>query len=278
MILLSLTLASTALASEYRRLSVDCKGRLPFGQRELQTAIKLRLPLMRIDLARSLPRVEVQAVPGDRASIKVGTSRRIVSLEGLSSADAVRIVALLSLDLISNQQRTDADQGVAVDEGDGTSGAIFIGVSPRASLGVSQWDLAFEPTVDISVKVSRRLLIFVECGVSWAGAGEGARVLSLVEIPIRAGVGFRHRWFEARAGVALRPYFVSGAGEDRGVLAGAGLGVYFRRAFSRWFTGYAAVGVDLFPRRKEFQVDGETVLTTAWAVPWLGLGAGWQGG
>ena len=87
MILLSLTLASAALASEYRPLLVDCKGRLPFGQQELKAAIKLRLPLMRIDLARSLPRVQVQAVPGDRAAIKVRASSRIVSLAGLSSAE-----------------------------------------------------------------------------------------------------------------------------------------------------------------------------------------------
>ena len=85
-------------------------------------------------------------------------------------------------------------------------------------------------------------------------------------------MAFRYAWFEARAGAALRPYFVSGAGVSQGVMAGGGFGIYFRRALSRWLTGYAAVGVDLFHQRKELRVGGETVLTTGWAVPWLGLG------
>ena len=145
-------------------------------------------------------------------------------------------------------------------------------------MGVSQWSPALEPTVDFNVKVSRHFRVYLEAGLTWAGGGEGERELTLVEIPLRAGAAFRYAWFEVRAGAALRPYFVSGAGDDQGVLAGGGLGLYFRRVFTRWLTGYAAVGVDLFHERKEFRVGGETVLTTGWAVPWLGLGAGWQGG
>jgi len=276
--LASLALATVALASDYRPVSVVCRGSLPFGHQELLAAINLRLPLMRIDLQGAMPAVEVRAVTPDRASIIVGASRRIISLGGLSRVDAARIVALLSLDLISNQQKTPTARQPAKEPGRGGSDLIFIGISPRVSVGVSQWSMAFEPTVDFNVKVSRHFLVYLESGFTWAGAGEGERELTLLEIPVRAGVAFRYAWFEARAGAALRPYFVSGAGVSQGVLAGGGFGIYFRRALSRWLTGYAAVGADFFHERKEFRVGGETVLTTGWAVPWLGLGAGWQGG
>ena len=283
-ILVSLMLASVALAAERRSVALVCRGALPFDRKQLLAAINLRLPLMRIDLQGDLPAVQVQALPPDQASIKVGTSRRIISLRGLSREDAARVVALLTLDLISNQQKKPAPVRPAPAPGPGASDFVFVGVSPRVSLGVSQWNLAFEPTVDINIKVSRHFLVYLECGFTWAGAGEDQRELTLLEIPLRVGAAFRYRWFEARAGAALRPYFVSGrptparAGEDQGVLVGGGLGLYFRRALSRWLTGYAALGVDFYHERKELRVAGETTLTTGWAVPWLGLGAGWQGG
>ena len=283
-ILISLTLASVALAAEYRSVSVVCRGALPFDQKKLLAAINLRLPLMRIDLRGNLPVVEVRVVAQDRASITVGSSRRVISLRGLSGMDAARIAALLSLDLISNQQKTVARRP---SPGQGTSASdfLFVGISPRISLGVSQWDPSFEPTVDLNMKISRNFLVFVECGFTWTVAGEDQRELTLMEIPLRAGVAFRYRWFEARAGVVLRPYFFSkgsevgsAPGDDQGVLVGGGLGLFFRRVLSRRLTGYAAVGLDLFSNPKEFRVGGKTALTTSWAVPWMGIGAGWQGG
>ena len=163
-ILVSLMLADLALAAEHRPVSVVCRGGLPFGQAELLAAITLRLPLMRLDLAGRSRVVQVQAAPGQRAAIRVGSSRRMISLGGLSGADAARVVALLSLDLISNQQ-----QAPVVDRSPPgptpaprSSDLLFVGVSPRVSFGVSQWAAAFEPTVDLNVKISRFFFVYLE--------------------------------------------------------------------------------------------------------------------
>ncbi len=273
-LLVSQTLASVAMAADHAP-AVACEGPLPFTRQDLRAAIRLRLPLMRLE-GQQLPRVVVRAVSTGRASITAGNARRVISLHGLSREDAARVAALLALDLLSNQRgRTSRPPPPPPRE---ASDLLFIGVSPRISVGVAQWSAAFEPTVDLNIKLSRFLLVFVEVGVTWAGGGEGDRALTLLEVPVRAGAALRWRWIEARAGLALRPYVVSEAGEDSGALVGGAVGLHFRRVLSRWLAVYAAVGVDLFPQRKEFRVGNEAVLTTSWAVPWLGIGAGWQGG
>ena len=273
-------LASVALAAEQRSraLSVTCRGPLPFDQQQLSAAIQLRLPLMKLKPRAGLELIKVKALPRDRASITAGASSRVVSLKGLSSADAARIVALLTLDLISSQQHAATPPQPPAARDPRGADRFFVGLSPRISLGVSQWSPTFEPTIDAGVKVSRHFLVYFEGGITWADAGAGETELNLLEVPLRLGAGFRYSWFEARAGAALRPYFVSGAGQDQGVLAGGTVGLYFRRAFGHWFAGYAALGVDFFALRKEFTVGGEGAISTSWAVPWLGLGAGWQGG
>lgn len=276
-LLVSQTLASVAMAADHSPPEVVCEGQLPFGRQELQAAIRLRLPMMRIELQGDLPAVVVRAVPPRRVSITAGAARRVLSLHGLSREDATRVVALLALDLLSNQRRGPAPRP-SPPSAEVASDFVFIGLSPRLSVGAVQWAAAFEPTLDLNIRLSRYLLVFMEVGFTWAGGGEGARKLALLEVPVRAGAAVRIRWFEARAGLALRPYIISAAGEDSGVLVGGVVGLYFRRALSRWLAAYAAVGVDLFPQRKEFRVGSETVLTTSWAVPWLGVGAGWQGG
>lgn len=282
-ILLSLALASPALAAGPRAVRVTCRGQLPFDRAALVRAITLRLPLVRLDPGR-LPVVAVRAVPPDGAAIRVGEASRLVSIRGLSGEDAARVVALLSLDLMLVQQATSPPAAEDAVEQPGpksaarTTGRFSVGLSPRLSLGVVAWSPTFEPTLDLSVKVSRHFLIYLEAGFTWSGQGEGERALDLYEVPVRAGAGFRYAWLEVRAGAVVRPYLVSGGGEDSGVLAGGGLGLFYRHAFSPAVTGHAGVGVDLLYPRKEFRVGGQQVLTTSWAVPWLALGAGWQGG
>lgn len=271
-------LASVARAAEPRSLRVTSTGDLPFSQADLKMALKLRIPLVKFAKDGLLPVAEVRAMPGGRAVITVGDARRSVSLAGLTGPDAARIVALLILDLASTiQSADDAEQAKPAPPAP-PSDRVTVAISPRLSLGARQWAAAFEPNLDLAVKVSRLFLLHVEAGFTWTVAGDGAAKLTLLEVPVRAGAGLRYRWFEARVGLALRPYWVSGAGEDSGALVGATVGLYFRRLFSRWLVAYAAVGVDLFSRRKTFRVDGDTVMTTGHAVPWLGLGAGWQGG
>jgi len=275
--LLSATLASSAFAKDPPAISVTCKGELPFAEADLLEAMRLRLPLMRLGQpAGKLPPVTVSAIAPDQASVAVGRSSRRISLEGLEGADAARIVALLSLDMISNPQNV----SISLQAPDGEprrekSATVFVEVSTRIGLGVSE-SPTFEPTLDLSIKVSRNFLVFVEGGVTWAAAGEGADELRLTEIPIRAGAGIRFDWFEVRAGIALRPYFVSGVGEDEGVLVGGALELRLRRDLTPWLTGHVVAGVDVFPLRKAFDVGGNAALTTSWATPWIGLGAGWQ--
>lgn len=275
-VLLSMTLSSLALAAEYRPASVVCRGPLPFGTEQLLAAINLRLPLMSVDLKGQTPAVEVRALPPQRVTIQVGSSRRVISLAGLSRADAARVVALLALDLISHHQRPSPSQ--PAETAAVAPGRLFMGLSPRLAVGASEWSAAFEPTLDLGWMVSRRWLLFIEVGFTWTTEGEDPRQLTLTEVPLRLGAGFRHGWFEVRAALALRPYLVTGAGEDQGVLVGGGLGFHFRRRLRRWLVGYAAVGADLLSSRKEFRVGGETTLVTGGVVPWLGIGAVWQGG
>ena len=281
-VLLLFALVPLARAAEDHVIRVTCHGALPFGQDALVRALKLRLPLMRLPGDGGLPPALVRALPPHRAVIIVGTSRRFVSFEDLAGPAAARIVALLILDLASNLQKL-SDSGVEEPLPEApapasTTDFFYLGISPRLSLGARQWAPAFEPTVDLAVKVSRLFLIFVEGGFTWTTAGDGDTKLTLMEVPVRVGAGLRYRWFEARLGGVLRPYWVSGAGDDSGVLAGGGVGLHFRRPLTSWLAGYVALGLDLLTPRKEFRVNGVNVMTTSWALPWVGLGAGWQGG
>jgi hypothetical protein len=276
-------LASSALAQQARPapVSVTCQGVLPFSTAELIEAIRLRLPLMQINQDDGLPAVRVQGKQAGRVAISVGPTSRVISLKDLSGADAARVVALLALDLISNNLQREAGPRAqsAVNDSKPAKAAdtIFIGVSPRLAVGVSEWSPSFEPTLDLSLKISRRFSAFVEAGFTWVGVGEGPLAVSLVEIPARVGAAFRYRWFEARAGLTLRPYFLSGGDDDQGVLVGGGGSLRILRKLTAWLTGYLAAGVDLIAVRKDFQIKGETALSTSWVVPWLGLGAGWEG-
>lgn len=280
-LLLLFALVPLARAADDRAIRVTCHGALPFGQDALVRALRLRLPLMRLPGSGELPPALVRALPPHRAVIIVGTSRRFISLKELSSGDAARVVALLILDQASNLKTGDAplapEPVQPSPDPPAASDFIYVGFSPRLTLGVGEWAPAFEPTVDLAVKVSRLFLVYMEAGFTWTSAGEGDKELTLMEVPVRVGAGLRHRWFEARLGGVLRPYWVSGAGDDSGVLAGAGVGLHFRRSLTNWLAGYVALGVDLLTPRKEFRVDGEAVMTTSWALPWIGLGAGWQG-
>jgi hypothetical protein len=267
-----------------RPIKVTCRGVLPFSSAELLEAIHLRLPLMRIDRTAALPAVHVQGQgqgqASDRVAITVAGARRVLSIKDLSGAEAARIVALLALDLVLNQQRSEERE--VKPEPRAPSDLVFVGVSPRLTLGVSDWSQTFEPTLDLGLRIGRRFFLYIEGGFTWIGAGEAERELNLLEVPVRAGVAyrlpFRFAWFEARAGGALRPYFVSGAGRDSGVLAGGGVSMRIARRFSAWLLVYLALGVDFFTLRKAFSVGGEPALTTGWVTPWLGLGAGWEGG
>jgi hypothetical protein len=278
----SWVLASSALAQRARpHVSVTCQGALPFSTSELIEAIQLRLPLMRINNKDKLPAVRVQGKEAGRAAIHVGSAHRVISLGGLANADAARVVALLALDLISNLQREASPKSPSVEmtkPRPKRSDTIFVGVSPRLSVGVSEWSPAFEPTLDLGLKITRNVFAFVEAGFTWIGTGEGEQAVTLIEIPARLGAALRYRWFELRAGVTLRPYFASGGKDDQGVLVGGGGSLRVLRKMTAWLTGYLAGGVDLFAVRKDFRVvQGETALRTSWVVPWLGVGAGWEG-
>jgi len=275
-----------ALAAEFEPSLVTCRGALPFDQSQLLQAIRLRIPLMRIQPPERMASVEVQALESHQAAITVGASKRVLSLKGLSSVEAARVIALLALDLMISQQRAPkisglqdtTEQPAKAAKSPPGSDFFFVGLSPRISVGVEEWDLTFEPTLDLSLKVSRYFGIFLEGGFTWAEAGDGDRHITLYEIPIRAGAAFRYSFLEVRGGLALRPYFVEGAGEDSGALVGGGLGIHLQRSLTARLKGYVAAGVDFFSLRKDFQVGNKTVLTTSWAIPWLGIGVGWQGG
>ena len=278
-LLLCLALAGLALAADSHAVRVSCQGALPFDRETLQRAVDLRVPLLRLPKGPRATRAEVLGRDAGEAIIMVGGSSRTVSLRGLSGKDAARIVALLVLDLASNLRESNVPaepKPPAV--APAPSDRVAVSLSPRLAVGAREWSASFEPTVDLAVKVSRLFLVFAEAGFTWTAAGDGDRKLTLMQIPVRAGAGLRYRWFEARASVALRPYLVSGAGDDSGVVVGGGLGLSLRTRLTRWLVGHASAGVDILSRRKEFRVNGDTVMTTSWAVPWVGVGAGWQGG
>ena len=61
------------------------------------------------------------------------------------------------------------------------------------------------------------------------------------------------------------------------MLVGGGGSLRILRRMTTWLTASLALGADFLTVRKDVRVSNEPVLTTGWVVPWLGVGAGWEG-
>jgi hypothetical protein len=281
--MLAATVCSTAARAQPPRAGVILEGDLPFGRDDLIEAIELRRLLARGDPRRGMPVVIVRASSNRRAVIAVGRAVREISLGDQSGVPAARTVALHVIDLLSAAASASPDAPpeeplLARRDVAPPADRFVLAVSPQLCVGPRDWAPAFEPTLDFSVRMSRRLRVYLDIGFTWSTAAEAAGSASLWEIPIHAGLGFRCSWVELRAGSAVRPYVLSGLGDEEGVLLGGSISVLFVSRLRSWLLGFVSVGIDGYYRRTRFQMEGRPVLTTNWAVPWLGVGAGWQGG
>jgi len=251
---------------------VVCLGDLPFSEAEVQAALNARSPL--------LGRVSSVLVRGEggHASVEVNGARRDVDLGGGTGEEAARLVAVLVLDLAqtdnppiaSIQAPAAAPAAARAPWRVGIAGSLLV---PWGQAGL----LAHaEPTAELAAEVGLGVGAFVSAGYRRVEAGEGTTALAMDEIPIRAGVTARRRWFEARLGGTVRPHGVSGVGSNRGILWGGMASGSARWRLASDLAIVFTAGLDVFRNRFVFDVGKDTVLSTAWLVPWLGAGLSWE--
>jgi hypothetical protein len=243
---------------------VICEGVLPFSRAELETALRPRWRLLGRPLERP---VLVRQLSDGSLSIEVGSSKVEIGLQDQTGEAAARIVALLAVDLLAESAAADGgrDQKKLPARGFTVSAQLLIpfvaGRSP-----------SLEPTVDLGVRVLSFASVGLSLGYTSLSAGSGPTRLDVREFPLRAGVGYVGHWLDVRACAVMRPYFVAGAGQDRGVHWGASVSATAYHQLTTWLAIAVSVGVDGLRKRTDFRVDNQSVLSTNWLVPWFGAG------
>lgn len=243
-----------------------CEGALPFSQAELEAALRSRWRL----LGRLPERpILIRDVGDGTVAIEVGPGRREIGLQGQTSESAARIVALLAIDLLAGST---AGQGAGTQMPSPKRGGTTLDAQLLVTFPAKGWTASLEPTVGLGVRVLPHLSVAASLGYTSLGAGREQTSLQLREIPVRAGVGYSVCWLDVHAGVVARPYFVSGAGEHRGIHWGASVAATAYHPLTRRFVIAVSVGLDGLDRQTELRVDGQAVLSTAQLVPWFGAG------
>jgi len=250
---------------------IVCTGALPFSQVQVEEALRARRPLLGASAT-----IEVRASGDGGALVRVGTAERPVDWGGRSGEEAARLVAVLAEDLAQAGDPMVVSAAPAPATDRMSARALRLGLallSPFDQDGVSAH---FEPTIDLAVDLTGAFAAFVAAGYRRISAGADFSALSMQEVPLRAGVGYRRRWFELRLGGVARPYTVGGAGSHQGVTWGAGASAAGRWALRRRFSLMLVAGLDVMASRAEFSVNQQPILSTAQATPWLGAGVTWE--
>jgi hypothetical protein len=95
--------------------------------------------------------------------------------------------------------------------------------------------------------------------------------LGLFDLVLRAGGGLRGDWIDVRVGLTVVPLMVTTGVGDQTVLVGGGASVRVRVPLTRTTRLVAALGVDAFATRTEYEIGAE-MIATPWLMPWLGVG------
>lgn len=284
------------------RLQVE--GKLPFSEQDLVDLVRLRLPLAR-DGVRAVVRTSGQ----DRVVIQVGRSQREARIDEQSALDSARLVALLLLDLVADQQApgpprpppSPSTVARPASPPRSTLPRVRLNLSTLASFVNSSAAVAgVEPVLGLDVRLlGTWMWATLEAGYLWAPSRRvyapqyASWDVSFTAVPVRSGLALRLGWFELRGGAVVEPFWIGGPVEDRGVRVGGTVALRGSLALGRWLALHFTAGVDLFPSRDSYSVwigddcggwtgmtcgYEEQVITTSWAVPWVGLGLAFQGG
>jgi hypothetical protein len=248
---------------------IVCIGPLPFSQTQAEEALRARRPVLG---ARA--RIEVQAGADGQTLVRVGSAERQVDWDGRSGEEAARLVAVLAEDLAQ------AGEPMLVSAGPPpaprTAPALWLGLTLRSPFDQDAASAHVEPTLDVAMHVARGFGAFVAAGYRRVSAGAGFSALTMDELPVRAGIAYRRRWFDVRLGGVARPYLVRGAGAHQGMTWGVAASAAARWPLAgRWSLLFAA-GLDLLASRAVFSVNEQPTLSTAWVAPWLGAGLAWE--
>jgi hypothetical protein len=219
----------------------------------VQRAAAMRLP------AGPPIRVELAQVPG-ALRVTVGDRTRDVSIDGLSTDAATRLVALTVVDLVP----------------DGELVVPALVASPRTFAiglvgGAAGWDSPLAGGgVDLAVVQHDRLLA-VELG----GAALVGGPIQLAAATARLSIGMRFGIGELRGGLTLMPMTVGDGAGDRTVLVGAGASVRARIPIAAQLDLVFGVGADIFATRTTYRLGGTTALATPRVAPTFGAGVQW---
>ena len=248
-----------------------CTGPLPFSRAELAEALRARRPLL-----GPPSRIEVQADDSGRTLVRVGAAERQVDWGGRSGEEAARLVAVLAEDLA----QADAPITVAAQTPGPsltrTRRALRVGATLQSPFDQDGATAHLEPTVDVTVDVTRGFAAYLAAGYRRVAAGTDFRALTLQEVPVRAGAAYRRGWFELRLAGLLRPYAVGGAGAYRGLVWGGAMAAAGRWPLGRRLQLVLAAGLDVLASRALFSVNEQPILSTAWLAPWVGAGVAWE--
>jgi hypothetical protein len=239
---------------------------LPFDQGELELALHPRWRLLRQPPGQP---VVVRGARDGTVTIETGTARREIELPDLASSAAARVVALLIIDLLSESvDRKNSRASPA--PWDTSSGTLSLQLRiPASTTGFSP---SLEPTLEIGMPVLPQVTASLSSGYTRTVEGDGGDSLRMHAFPIRIGLGYGRGWFDLRMAFVMRPYWVTGAGDDRGFHWGGGVSATAFWPVSARLALLLCAGLDGMAKRTEFQVDDKPVLSTTRMSPWLGVG------
>jgi len=248
---------------------VVCTGPLPFSQAQVEEALRARRPLL-----GASTRIEVRTGGDGLTLVRVGSAQREVDWGGRSGEEAARLVAVLAEDLAQAADPIVLSAAPLPVTPNGR--ALWLGLTLRSPFDRADLAAHFEPTVDVAVDLAGGFAAFAGAGYRRSAAGAGFSALTMDEVPLRAGAAYRRRWFDVRLGGVARAYSVGGAGSHQGVTWGAAASAALRWALGRRLSLVVAGGLDVLAARAMFSVNQQPVMSTAWVVPWLGAGLGWE--
>lgn len=301
-----LVIAGTSRVEALPPIDLRIQGELPFTKTELSEQVRLRLPLVSTNTRGAVP-ATVRGDGKNRVLIHVGHHIRRARLQ--PGAGQARMVALLLLDLMTDEHRQ-REAHVAKEARPGPVGPprFQLELVPTLSFMAQNEHMGAEPTLGIGLRLYRGFWGFIEGGYSWTPTipddWEGTE---LRQVPLRTGLAFRHRWFEARGGLALRPFWLDGMVSDEGVRVGGTVALRFIGTIGRSLVLFGTLGADLFPGgdlylvRRQSSVDAGTweppshlgylkscvggLCTEEWGlvrtnhvIPYIGVGIGFVGG
>jgi hypothetical protein len=271
----ALGVAGAAPAAEAVQVSLAPAMTVPFTSDELARAIAMRLDGQRLGGRTLLVSLAPAGVDG-HIRIEVGDRQREVGVADRGGREAVRVVALLVLDLVDSEPAGVASEVRAAAERPVAAASSAPASSPwRASLApltapAASWD---ETRFEVDAGLERRL------GAHWrlaatVGYGRASRTAFgasevFQTVPVRAGVGVGGGWGDVRAQATLRTHWGGGA---TAALFGGWAEARPQLVHTSVGSLSAVLALELFGERLQFHAAKEgNVLATDYVTPWLGI-------